>query len=168
MTEALTAAADALVIFGISGDLARKMTFPALYGLEAAGRLDCPIIGVAKDDWSAAHLVGSIRDALKVAGQRVEEKVFDRLAARFTYLQGDFDDSDTYDELARRLKGRPRPLFYLEILDAAVDTEQGGLTAKATVMSEKPFNHDLPSTWVLNNGPHQVLSEDQILRIDHF
>src|ERR1700722_16353135 len=115
MSETTVHDADALVIFGITGDLARKMTFGSLYRLELAGHLNCPIIGVAHDDWSKEHLVASLREALHVGGDAVEEKVFRRLARRFTYLPGDFDAPATYEELARRLKAIERPLFYLEI-----------------------------------------------------
>jgi glucose-6-phosphate 1-dehydrogenase len=173
MSEATTQAADALVIFGITGDLARKMTFPSLYRLEVAGRLDCPIIGVAKDDWSEDRLVASVREALQAADEAVEEKAFDQLARRLTYLQGDFADPGTYEELAGRLKGTSRPLFYLEIPPAlfapvVAALGQAGLTAQARVIIEKPFGHDLASARALNDELHKVLAEEQILRIDHF
>jgi glucose-6-phosphate 1-dehydrogenase len=166
-------AADALVIFGITGDLARKMTLPALYRLELAGRLDCPIIGVGRRDWSEDHLAVLVREALQVAGDAVEEKVLASLARRFTYLQGGFDDPGTYESLAGRLKGTSRPLFYLEIppslfAPVVVALGRADLTAHATVMIEKPFGHDLASARALNDELHEVLDEDQILRIDHF
>ena len=165
--------ADALVIFGITGDLARKMTFAALYRLEAAGQLDCPIIGLGLDDWSEDQLVASVRNALEVGDEAVEEQVFSRLAARITYLQGDFTERSLYEDLARRLKNTSKPLFYLEIppsLFAPVVAALGGaeLTAGARVMIEKPFGHDLASARALNAELHEVLTEDQILRIDHF
>ena len=165
--------ADALVIFGITGDLARKMTFRSLYRLEAAGLLDCPIIGVAREDWSHDHLVSSLREALRTADEAVEATVFDRLAGRLSYLRGDFVDPGTYQALADRLKGVERPLFYLEIppsLFAPVVQSLGAanLTTRATVMLEKPFGHDLASARALNAQLHQVLAEEQILRIDHF
>jgi glucose-6-phosphate 1-dehydrogenase len=173
MSDNITQSADALVIFGITGDLARKMTFAALYRLEVSGRLHCPIIGVALDDWSEDHLISSVRSALKAGGESVEDEPFARLAKRLTYLRGDFADPATYEELARRLKGADRPLFYLEIppsLFAPVVAALGRaeLTAHATVMIEKPFGHDLASARELNTDLHEVLREDQILRIDHF
>ncbi|MDX6395763.1 MAG: glucose-6-phosphate 1-dehydrogenase, partial [Streptosporangiaceae bacterium] len=166
-------AADALVIFGITGDLARKMTLPALYRLELAGRLDCPIIGVGRRDWSEDHLAVPVREALQVATEPVEEKVLASLARRFTYLQGGFDDPGTYERLAGRLKGTSSPLFYLEIppslfAPVVVALGRADLTAHATVMIEKPFGHDLASARALNDELHEVLDEDQILRIDHF
>jgi glucose-6-phosphate 1-dehydrogenase len=173
MSGSTTQATDALVIFGITGDLARKMTFRALYRLEAAGRLDCPIIGVAREDWTEDHLVASMREALQVVDEAVEERCFDRLARRFTYYRGDFADPDTYQELAGRLQDASRPLFYLEIPPAlfapvVAALGQADLTSQATVMIEKPFGHDRASARALNDELHEVLAENQILRIDHF
>jgi glucose-6-phosphate 1-dehydrogenase len=173
MNDALTQPADALVIFGITGDLGRKMTFRSLYRLELGRQLNCPVIGVAKDDWSRAHFIESMRKALHASGERVDEKVFRRLARRFKYLQGDFTDPDTYARLAKELGDVSHPLFYLEIppsLFAPVVAELGraDLIAHARVMIEKPFGHDLASAQTLNRVLHEVLKEDQILRIDHF
>ncbi|MGH3420994.1 MAG: glucose-6-phosphate dehydrogenase, partial [Streptosporangiaceae bacterium] len=173
MSRTAPQAADALVIFGISGDLARKMTFRALYRLEAAGLLRCPVVGVARDDWPKDHLVAAVREALRAVDDTVEENALGRLARRFTYLRGDFADPGTYEELAARLKGTSRPLFYLETppaLFAPVVAALGraDLTEQALVMIEKPFGHDLASARALNEELHAVLAEDQILRIDHF
>lgn len=173
MSKLTTQAADAFVIFGITGDLARKMTFPALYRLEEAGRLDSPIIGVANEDYSQDQVVALAREALQVADQVVEDEIFERWARRFTYLKGDFTDSATYERLTVLLKDAESPLFYLEIppsLFAVVVAELGraGLAARATVMIEKPFGHDLASARALNHELHEVLDENRILRIDHF
>jgi len=173
MTDTTAGAADTLVIFGISGDLAKKMTFRALYRLEAAGRLDVPVIGVAVDEWSDAHLHQAMRDALVAEGEPVKKKVFDRLAARCSYLRGDFADPGTYRELASRMEDSKRPVFYLEIppsLFAPVVTALGdaGLVANARVAIEKPFGHDLASARQLNDQLHAVLAEEQIWRVDHF
>jgi glucose-6-phosphate 1-dehydrogenase len=166
-------APDALVIFGITGDLARKMTFGALYRLEAADQLRCPIIGVASDAWSHDQLSAALRKALTDTGEGFDDKTLARLTQRFTYLQGDFTDTGTYTSLATLLQGSARPLFYLEIppaLFGKVVTQLGraGLTEHATVMIEKPFGHDLESARALNEELHAVLAESQILRIDHF
>jgi glucose-6-phosphate 1-dehydrogenase len=165
--------ADALVIFGITGDLARKMTFRSLYRLESAGLLDCPIIAVAREDWSHDQLVSTLRDVLQTTGETVAAKPFERLARRLSYLRGDFTDPATYQALAGRLEGTEKPLFYLEIppsLFAPVVEALGTakLTEHATVMLEKPFGHDLASARELNARLHKVLTEGQILRIDHF
>src|ERR1700730_17120517 len=134
MSETAQQPADAMVIFGITGDLARKMTFRSLCRLEAGGQLNCPIIGVARDEWSDDHLRSAARQALDAAGEPAAGKVFDRLARRLSYLQGDFADPGTYQRLAERLKDSRRPLFYLEIppsLFAAVGEAlgRGGLAA---------------------------------------
>jgi glucose-6-phosphate 1-dehydrogenase len=173
MSEPALQAADALVIFGITGDLARKMTFRALYRLEVAGRLACPIIGVAKERWSDDHLRRSAKEAVQAGGEELDETAFARLATRLNYLQGDFADRATYDTLAGRLKGCSRPLFYLEIPPAlfapvVAALGQADLTAGCRVMIEKPFGHDLASARTLNRELHEVLDEEQILRIDHF
>jgi len=162
-----------MVIFGISGDLAHKMTFPSLYRLEEAGLLDCPIIGVALEDWSPEQLHASMKEAVSADQESVDDKVLQRLVDRLSYLGGDFADQATYQELAHRLKGCSRPLFYLEIppsLFATVVTQLGraGLTEGSRVMVEKPFGHDADSAKALNAQLHQVLDEEQILRIDHF
>jgi glucose-6-phosphate 1-dehydrogenase len=161
------------VIFGVTGDLARTMTFRALYRLEVAGALQCPIIGVAIDDWPEARVVASIRESLETGDEAIEDDAFARLVERFTYVRGDFAEPQTYRKLAEHLKNRLRPLFYLEIppaLFAVVVQALGraGLSERATVMVEKPFGHDLTSAKALNHELHQVLTEAQILRIDHF
>ena len=165
--------ADAVVIFGITGDLAKKMTFQALYQLELAGELDGPIVGVAVDDWSLGHLRSSVLEALESSGEVVKSEVFDRLAQRFRYVQGDFNHRATYEALAMELKKISRPLYYLEIppgLFAPVVAMLGeaDLVRGSRVMIEKPFGHDFASARALNDELHEVLDEDQILRVDHF
>ncbi|MFF2554460.1 glucose-6-phosphate dehydrogenase [Nocardia sp. NPDC058058] len=165
--------ADALVIFGITGDLATKMTFRALYRLEAASRLHCPIIGLAQPDWSHDQLVAAVRTALTTSGETVDSEVLNRLARRMSYLRGDFTDPETYRQLAELLEHARAPLFYLEIPPAlfAPVVEalgQAKLTTGASVLIEKPFGHDLVSARALNEQLHRTLDEDQILRIDHF
>ncbi|MFC4031305.1 glucose-6-phosphate dehydrogenase [Streptomyces polygonati] len=173
MNERAGQAADALVVFGITGDLARKMTLRSLYLLEAAGRLDCPVIGVAREDWSPADLKHAIGAAARSDGGEVDSAALGRLERRFSYLQGDFGAPSTYQALAERMRDSSRPLFYLEIppsLFSGMVTALGhaGLTANSRVLIEKPFGHDLASARALNQELHQVLNEDQILRIDHF
>src|SRR3954465_16038876 len=92
--------ADVLVVFGISGDLAKVMTFHSLYRLEARGLLDCPIVGVAVDDWSHDDLLQHARAAIGARGDKIDEDVFRRLGERMTYLAGDFGDTDTYHRVA--------------------------------------------------------------------
>src|SRR6185437_4052233 len=107
--------ADVLVIFGITGDLAKVMTFRSLYRLERRGLLDCPIVGVAVDDWSVEQLVQRARESIVGTGEPLDEKVFERLAGRFSYVAGDFSDSATYDRVAAAIPDAEQPVFYLEI-----------------------------------------------------
>ncbi len=168
-----TATTDVLVIFGITGDLARKMTFRALYRLELRGLLDCPIIGVAAEELTTGQLVNRARQAITAAGEKVDDKVFNRLARRLSYVQGDVTDDAVYDRLAQQLGEQRRPLFYLEMppsLFGPIVEHLGraGLLERARVAVEKPFGHDLASARELNARLHQVLGEEQILRVDHF
>lgn len=115
MNDSSSSSADALVIFGITGDLARKMTFRALYELELAGELNFPVIGVSVDDWSVDHPRSSALVALESSGEVVEKEVFDRLAHRIRYVRGDFNHPATYEALAKELRSCSHPLYYLEI-----------------------------------------------------
>ncbi len=114
MSGTAARAADALVVFGVTGDLARKKTFRALYGLEAAGRLTGPIIGVGRAEWSPGRLRLVVEKAVGEDGGTVDTAAFERLLGRLTHLKGGFDDPSTFKELAGRLEGASHPLFYLE------------------------------------------------------
>ncbi|MGH2849488.1 MAG: glucose-6-phosphate dehydrogenase, partial [Solirubrobacteraceae bacterium] len=166
--------ADALVIFGITGDLARKMTLRSLYRLEARGLLDCPVIGVAAEDWTIERLREHADDAITATGEHVDPKVFARFAARLSYVSGDFADPATFERVAKALGGAKRPVHYLEVppsLFATVVAGLGGadvLPATARVVVEKPFGHDLESARELAASLHEHLDESQLYRIDHF
>jgi glucose-6-phosphate 1-dehydrogenase len=168
-----TGQADVLVIFGITGDLARVMTYRSLYRLEARGLLDCPVVGVAFDDWTLAQLVERARDSIVATGEELDEEVFGRLAKRLAYHHGDFTDPATYAELAEAIQGREQPVFYLEIPPSLFGTvvkglADAGLTRNARVVVEKPFGHDLASARELNGTLHALIDESQLYRIDHF
>ncbi|HVQ18500.1 MAG TPA: glucose-6-phosphate dehydrogenase [Actinomycetes bacterium] len=165
--------ADALVIFGITGDLARVMTFRSLYRLEARGLLDCPIVGVAVDDWTVEQLVGRARTSIEDTGEPLDPAVFERLTARLSYVQGDFGESDTYERVADAIKGAEDPVFYLEIppfLFGRVvrGLSEAHLTGSARVVVEKPFGHDRDSARALADELHQYIDESQLYRIDHY
>ena len=115
MAAQATTAADVLVIFGITGDLAKKQTFRALYRLEHREELQCPVVGVARDEWSAATLRDHARQAIEDSGEKISERVFQRLAKRLTMVSGDYQDPKTYDRVAHAIEGRHTPVFYLEI-----------------------------------------------------
>ena len=166
-------AADVLVVFGITGDLAKKMTFRSLYRLERRKLLDCPIVGVALDDWSADTLREHARAAIEATGEPVDDDIFARFAARLSMVSGDFAEPATYDKVATAISGRVNPVFYLEIppflFGRVVDGLAGaGLTDDARVVVEKPFGHDLSSAKALNDQLSAHLQERQIYRIDHF
>jgi glucose-6-phosphate 1-dehydrogenase len=161
------------VVFGITGDLAKVMTFRSLYRLERRGLLTCPIVGVAVDDWTEQHLRDHARDAIVGTGEALDDQVFDRFAARLSYVQGDFGDATTYERVGVAIKGAEQPVFYLEIPPFLFATVVDGLTAagltqRARVVIEKPFGHDLASARALAAELHQHLDESQIYRIDHF
>ncbi len=173
MAERGASPSDVLVIFGITGDLARKMTFRALYRLERRNLLDCPIVGVAIDDITVEQLVKRARESIIATGEPLDDTVFDRLADRLCYLHGDVTDSALYTELADTIGSGRRPLYYLEMppsLFAPIVENLGraGLLERARVAVEKPFGHDLASARELNSRLHAVLDEEQILRVDHF
>lgn len=173
MADPRTATADVLVVFGITGDLAKKMTFRALYRLEARGKLPCPIVGVAKDDWSDDDLRAHARQSIEDSGETVDEAVLRRFVERLSMVTGDYGDPQTYKKVADAIKGCQDPVFYLEIppslFGRVVEGLSGaGLTARARVVVEKPFGHDLASAKALNAELRTLLEEWQILRIDHF
>ena len=173
MDAAATAAADVLVIFGITGDLAKKMTFRSLYRLERRRMLDCPIVGVALDEWSVVMLREHARRAIEDSGEDIDEDVFQQFAARLSMVSGDFGDATTYDRVAKAIEGRHTPVFYLEIPPSLFGRVVQGLahanlTDRARVVVEKPFGHDLASARALNDQLRGLLEEWQILRIDHF
>jgi len=165
--------ADVLVIFGITGDLAKKMTFRSLYRLERRRMLQCPIVGVARDQWSAATVRDHARRAIEDSGEMIEEDVFQRFAGRLSMISGDYNDPATYDRLAKAIEARHTPVFYLEIPPSLFGRVVEGLagadlTKQARVVVEKPFGHDLASARALNAELRRLLQEWQIFRIDHF
>jgi glucose-6-phosphate 1-dehydrogenase len=173
LTESGDRDSDLLVIFGITGDLARKMTFRALYRLERRELMQCPILGVASDDITKEELVNRARKAITDAGEKPDDKVFDRLANRLSYLHGDVTDASLYESLAERIGSNHQCLFYLEMppsLFAPIVESLGkaGLLTHSRVAVEKPFGHDLKSACELDARLHAVLKEEQIFRVDHF
>ena len=149
------------------------MTFRSLYRLERRGLLDCPIVGVAVDDWTEDQLADRARTSIEGTGETLDQAVFDRLAARFRYVAGDFADAATYARVGDAIKGAESPVFYLEIPPflfgkVVAGLADAGLTTGARVVVEKPFGHDTESARALAAELHQHISEDQLYRIDHF
>ena len=165
--------ADIFVIFGITGDLAKVMTFRSLYRLERRGLLQCPIVGVAVNDWTVDQLVQRARESIEGTGESIDPAVFDRLTARLSYVQGDFGDPATYRRVADATKGAEVPVFYLEIPPFLFGTvvkglSEAGLTKTGRVVVEKPFGHDRGSAHALAEELHQYVDESQLYRIDHY
>ncbi|GAA1061000.1 glucose-6-phosphate dehydrogenase [Agromyces bracchium] len=172
-TDDTTARRDVLVIFGITGDLARVMTFRSLYRLERRGLLDCPIVGVAFEDWTMDRLADRARESIAATGEEIDESVFGRLMHRMSYVHGDFGKPETYDGVKQAMGGAEHPLFYLEVppnLFATVvkGVAGGGLATNARFVIEKPFGHDRASATALAAELHSVVDESQLLRVDHY
>jgi glucose-6-phosphate 1-dehydrogenase len=173
-TEHVEREADALVIFGITGDLARKMTFRSLYRLERRGLLNQPVIGVAVDDWQVQQLADRARESIEATGEEMDESVFKRFVKRLRYVSGDFGDDETYEKLKKELGALENPTFYLEIPPPLFERvvaglhDAGLLSGGQRVVVEKPFGRDLASARKLAADLHQYLDEAQLFRIDHF
>jgi glucose-6-phosphate 1-dehydrogenase len=172
-TTDATQPADVLVVFGITGDLAKVMTFRSLYRLERRGLLDCPIVGVAVDDWTVDDLRERARTSIVGTGEPLDDAIFERLASRFSYVSGDFADAETYKRVADVISEARSPVFYLEIPPFLFGTvvkglSEAGLTSSARVVVEKPFGHDRASARDLAEEIHQYIDESQLYRIDHF
>jgi glucose-6-phosphate 1-dehydrogenase len=164
---------DVLVVFGITGDLAKVMTFRSLYRLEARGLLDCPIVGVAVDDWSVEDLRERARTSIEGTGEHIDQDVFDRFVERLSYVSGDFTDPATYERVSDAIEGTTTPVFYLEIPpflfgQVVKELSDAGLTEGARIIVEKPFGHDLESASGLADDLHQYIDESQLYRIDHY
>ncbi|GGM51116.1 glucose-6-phosphate 1-dehydrogenase [Longimycelium tulufanense] len=168
------ARSDALVLFGATGDLARKMLLPALYHLAAAKRLKMPVVGVAlssfKDDDEFRRYAGKV---IEDAVEDVDGRVLENLLRRLSLVNGDYADRGTFTELAGRLAGTRNPTHYLAIPPSLFPTVAEGLVAEglnrgSRVVVEKPFGHDLESARQLNEVLHGVFPEPSILRIDHY
>jgi glucose-6-phosphate 1-dehydrogenase len=165
---------DALVVFGITGDLAKQMTLRSLYRLDARGMLGCKVVGVAGEDWLDETLREHARKVIAADGEQIDEQVFARFAERLTYVAGDFADEQTYGRVKQALGGATNPVFYLETPPSLFSTvvaelSKAGLTEPdRRVVIEKPFGHDLASAKALAAELHKYLDEPQIYRIDHF
>jgi glucose-6-phosphate 1-dehydrogenase len=166
------ALSDALVFFGATGDLAYKKIFPALQALVRRGRLDVPVVGVAKSGWSRDHLVERARASVTEHGG-LDPAAFEKLARLLRYVDGDYADADTFSRLQVELGSAQRPAHYLAIppsMFATVVENLGKLPSavEARVILEKPFGRDLTSARALNETLHRVFAEPNIFRIDHY
>ena len=168
------APADALVLFGATGDLAHKKVFPALYEMAKRGALEVPVVGVAYSGWDLAQLREHARDSIAGADGEIDDgRVLDGLLSLLNYVDGDYADPGTFAALKGALDGAHRPAHYLAIPPALFATViegigAAGLAQNARVIVEKPFGRDLASARDLNRVARSVFPEDAIFRIDHF
>jgi glucose-6-phosphate 1-dehydrogenase len=165
--------ADALVLFGATGDLAKKKLFPALYDLEELNELDVKIFGVASSKWTQDVFRSNVEAAIRARKPDADEKVLGKVLNEMQLLVGDYEDPETFVKLADLIKDFKLPVIYLAIApEHFAKITQGlakvGITKKARVVVEKPFGRDLESAIQLDSELKQVLSEDQIYRIDHY
>jgi glucose-6-phosphate 1-dehydrogenase len=165
--------ADALVLFGATGDLAKKKLFPALYDLEELNELDVKIFGVASSKWTQEEFKSNVETAIRTRKPDADEKVLGKLLSEMQLLVGDYEDQETFVKLAELVKDFKLPVIYLAIApEHFAKITQGlakvGITKKARVVVEKPFGRDLESAIQLDSELKQVLPEDQIYRIDHY
>jgi glucose-6-phosphate 1-dehydrogenase len=172
-TSSRRARSDALVIFGVTGDLVHKMIFPALYAMAKRGVLRVPVVGVAAPQWSPAQLRKHATDSIRQAGKIDDRAAFDGLLSRLRYVGGDYNDPGTFKALKQALGNARRPAHYLAIPPALFATVikglgAAGLAEQARIVVEKPFGRDLASARSLNRVARSVFPEDAIFRIDHF
>ncbi len=163
---------DALVFFGATGDLAYKKIFPALHAMLKRGHLNVPIIGVAKAGWTLEQLQARARESLEKHGD-LDETAFAKLIGLLQYIDGDYNDPNTFTQLKTALGTATAPLHYLAIPPSlfgkvSESLASAGCTTNARVVVEKPFGHDLATARALNSTLHQYFPESSIFRIDHY
>jgi glucose-6-phosphate 1-dehydrogenase len=171
--RAPAARGDALVLFGATGDLAKKKLYPALYALAARNRLGLPVIGVALSDWSDDQLRDYARMAIVQREGSANRGALDELTRSLSLVRGDYRERSTFDQLGQRLSGARTPVFYFAIPPAMFETvvsglRSAGLSDRGRVVVEKPFGRDVASAQELNRCLHSAFPESAIFRIDHF
>src|SRR6185312_8401720 len=163
---------DALVFFGATGDLAYKKIFPALQNLARRGKLEIPVIGVAKSGWQLQQLQQRAKDSVERYGGS-DPEAFAKLISRLQYIDGDYADPNTFSSLRRQLGPSQHPLHYLAIPpvlfpEVLKQLSASGCATGGRVVIEKPFGHDLASAHMLNEIVHSAFAEEDVFRIDHF
>lgn len=165
--------ADALVLFGATGDLAKKKLFPALYDLEDLGELDVPIIGVASSKWTQKVFRENAEKAIRARKPELDEQILEKVLHEMKLIVGDYENFETFVQLEQALKHSKLPVIYLAIppeyfAKIVEQLDKVGLTNKARVVVEKPFGRDLQSAQALDAELKKLLPEEQIYRIDHY
>lgn len=170
---AKSAAADAFLLFGATGDLAKKKLLPALYQLTAEGRLDMPILGIARSVLSDDEMRDRVRESVRAQFDNVDEAALEKLCGNFRYTPGDYTNETTWPKILELTGGAKVPLSFLSIPpflfdDVVEGLSSVGMTDRGRVVVEKPFGRDLESAIELNETLSKHLKEQQIMRIDHF
>ena len=165
--------ADVLVLFGATGDLAKKKLFPALYDMEDLGQLDIPVVGVASSKWTQEVFRDNVENAVRARKSNADERIITKLREEVKLIVGDYNNPETFVQLAEEIKGYKLPVIYLAIAPEffATITESlaaVGITKRARVVVEKPFGRDLASARELDAELKKLLPEEQIYRIDHY
>jgi glucose-6-phosphate 1-dehydrogenase len=165
--------ADAFILFGVTGDLAKRRLFPALYELEEDEELAIPVIGVSRSTDSDDELRQRARDSLEFAGVEIDEDVFQRLASRITHVPGDYRDEATFERIGEEVGDLRCTVSYLaippELFDDVVQgLASAGLHEHGRVVVEKPFGRDAESAGELSEIIHRHYPEERVFRIDHF
>ena len=168
-----TKLSDALVLFGLTGDLAHKMIIPALYAMVKRGVLTVPVIGVVSPKWRPDQLHARVKDSIQQSGGIDNQRAFHHLLSLLKYVNGDYNDQSTFMAIKKALGNARRPAHYLAIPPSLFETVikgigAAGLADHARVIVEKPFGRDLASARKLNRIAHSVFPEDSIFRIDHY
>jgi glucose-6-phosphate 1-dehydrogenase len=166
-------AADGLVLFGSTGDLAYKKIFPALQAMVQSGALNVPVVGVARSGWNLERLRERIHSSLAEHSERVDEAAFARIVELLGYVDGDYRDPETFTRLRATLGGAEHPAHYLAIppslfAPVAEHLRESGCADGARVVVEKPFGRDLASALELNTALHRTFAEPDVYRIDHY
>ena len=167
--------ADALVLFGSTGDLSKRKLFPALYNLERDGRLNVPVIGVARDDWTDDRFRKHAQDSITAGVPNADPKIIDQLQAHMHLVSGDYGQPALWQSLTEALDrlGTKNAVFYMAIPPSMFPTvaeslAAQGLNERGRIVVEKPFGRDLESARELNDTLHAVFPEERIFRIDHY
>ena len=166
--------ADALVIFGITGDLVHRKIFPSLYALERRGALNVPVVGIARQSMTIDELLVHARDGIEQFGDGpIDDTIFNRFAERLQYVVGDYADLDSFHRLRKAIGDAKHPLHYLAVPPSlfplvTANIAAGGCADGASVVVEKPFGRNLDSALALNAALHAVFPEERIYRIDHY
>lgn len=165
--------ADGLILFGITGDLAYKRLFPAIYHLAVEGELVDQVVGVGRTEGDDRDLRDRAAASLEDAGIEIDPEVFDRLMDALCYVEGDYRDHETYRMIAKRLGDRNCVVAYLAVPPGLFEEVVGGMAEaglhrNGRLVVEKPFGRDIDTAGELNGVIHRFYPEDRVYRIDHF